>query len=203
MGPEQALADLTEISTQLESAVLAGPDGSVVASTLTDAERASAVAENAIGAPRGRPRRAGESRQLTQVQAATREGCVFVVRDERHVLAGVTGPDPTTGLVFYDLKTTLRHARGGARAGPETEAEAQAHGQEEAAARGCVGRSPTWASEAARSARPRSFAAGRREPRERVDLYFDDGSVVSFASSTDVAARLMPLARRVLASARG
>src|SRR3712207_7194235 len=38
----------------------------------------------------------------------SREGCVFVVRDDRHVLAGVTGPDPTVGLVFYDLNTVLR-----------------------------------------------------------------------------------------------
>ena len=109
VGPEQALADLTEISTQLESAVLAGPDGSVVASTLPDAGRASAVAENAIALLEGaRDASGGRAPTLTQVQAATREGCVFVVRDERHVLAGVTGPDPTTGLVFYDLRTTLR-----------------------------------------------------------------------------------------------
>jgi hypothetical protein len=40
------------------------------------------------------------------------------------------------------------------------------------------------------------------EPRERVDLYFEDGSMVSFASTTSEAARLLPLARRVLASSR-
>jgi acetyl-CoA carboxylase carboxyltransferase component len=44
---------------------------------------------------------------------------------------------------------------------------------------------------------------GRSAARERVDLYFDDGSMVSFASTTSEAARLLPLARRVLASARG
>jgi hypothetical protein len=44
----------------------------------------------------------------------------------------------------------------------------------------------------------------RREgTRERVDLYFDDGSMVSFASTTPEATRLLPLARRVLASSRG
>jgi hypothetical protein len=39
--------------------------------------------------------------------------------------------------------------------------------------------------------------------RERLDLYFDDGSVISLGASRPDAARLMPLARRVLASARG
>jgi hypothetical protein len=30
------------------------------------------------------------------------------VRDERHLVAAVTGAQPTVGLVFYDLKTCLR-----------------------------------------------------------------------------------------------
>jgi predicted regulator of Ras-like GTPase activity (Roadblock/LC7/MglB family) len=106
--PAQALADLTEISSQLESAVLAGSDGSLVASTLAADERAGTIAANAVALVQGARDAANGARELTQVQAATREGCVFVVRDERHVLAAVTGPDPTVGLVFYDLKTTLR-----------------------------------------------------------------------------------------------
>jgi hypothetical protein len=42
-----------------------------------------------------------------------------------------------------------------------------------------------------------------RKERERVDLYFDDGSVISLGASRPDAARLLPLARLVLASARG
>jgi hypothetical protein len=30
------------------------------------------------------------------------------VRDEGHLVAAVTGAQPTVGLVFYDLKTCLR-----------------------------------------------------------------------------------------------
>ena len=44
---------------------------------------------------------------------------------------------------------------------------------------------------------------GRGPARERVDFYFDDGSRVSFASASPEAARLLPLARRVLSSSRG
>jgi hypothetical protein len=40
-------------------------------------------------------------------------------------------------------------------------------------------------------------------PREHVDLYFADGSMVSFASGSPEGDRLLPIARRVLAAARG
>ena len=33
---------------------------------------------------------------------------MFLVRDDRHVVAAITGGEPTVGLVFYDLKTCLR-----------------------------------------------------------------------------------------------
>jgi hypothetical protein len=39
--------------------------------------------------------------------------------------------------------------------------------------------------------------------RERVDLYFSDGSMVSFAPGSPEGDRLLPLARRALAAARG
>ena len=39
--------------------------------------------------------------------------------------------------------------------------------------------------------------------REHVDLYFEDGSMVSFPPSTPEGERLLPLAREALAAARG
>ena len=42
-----------------------------------------------------------------------------------------------------------------------------------------------------------------RTPAERVDLYFMDGSMVSFAQGSGEADRLLPLARQVLSAARG
>ena len=39
-------------------------------------------------------------------------GCVFVVQDDERVVDAVTAPEPTVGLVFYDLKTCLRHVAG-------------------------------------------------------------------------------------------
>jgi hypothetical protein len=44
-------------------------------------------------------------------------------------------------------------------------------------------------------------SAGRR--RDRLDVYFGDGSMVSFVDGTGEAERLLPVARRLLAAARG
>jgi hypothetical protein len=53
--------------------------------------------------------RSGE-RSVTQLEASTQEGSVFVVRDGDRLIAATTGPSPTVGLVFYDLKSCLRGA---------------------------------------------------------------------------------------------
>jgi predicted regulator of Ras-like GTPase activity (Roadblock/LC7/MglB family) len=103
----KALADLVEISSQIESAVLANGDGSVLASTLASDERSQAIAGEARELLQGASGMAG---QPTQVQVAFQEGCVFVVADGERLVAAVTGRDPTAGLVFYDLKTCLRLA---------------------------------------------------------------------------------------------
>jgi predicted regulator of Ras-like GTPase activity (Roadblock/LC7/MglB family) len=109
MEAAQALADLTEISSQIEVAVLAGTDGAVIASTFSEDDKGAAFAATAAELVRAADD-AGElsSKELVQVQAALPQGCVFVVRDGGHLVAAVTGAQPTVGLVFYDLKTCLR-----------------------------------------------------------------------------------------------
>jgi predicted regulator of Ras-like GTPase activity (Roadblock/LC7/MglB family) len=111
MDPAQALADLTEISSQIQAAALIGPDGEVAASTLADEARARAFARAArelVNAAEQVRSLAGES--LTQLEVATGEGSVFVVRDGGRTIAATTTPEPTVGLVFYDLKSCLRSA---------------------------------------------------------------------------------------------
>jgi hypothetical protein len=53
--------------------------------------------------------------RLTQLEAATHEGSVFVARDGEHAIAATTKPEPTVGLVFYDLKSALRSVAEGSR----------------------------------------------------------------------------------------
>jgi predicted regulator of Ras-like GTPase activity (Roadblock/LC7/MglB family) len=102
------LADLTEISTQIESAVVLDREGTVVASTLDD-ERAGRLAGSALellsAAEAARPQDAGE---LVQLDVALRGGSVFLVADRDRLIAATTRAEPTVGLVFYDLKSSLR-----------------------------------------------------------------------------------------------
>jgi hypothetical protein len=97
----QALADLTEISAQIEAAVVASPDGEALASTRRDGAGAALA-----GAAADLLREAGE--QAVAVEAATGEGSLFAARDGVHVIAAVTGRDAPSGLVLYDLRTCLR-----------------------------------------------------------------------------------------------
>lgn len=109
MDAASALADLTEISSQVEAAVVLDDAGAVVASTLDDADRTARLARAALdllGAADKRFESGG--RALTQLEAALREGSVFVAREEGRSIVATTSPEPTSGLVFYDLKTCLR-----------------------------------------------------------------------------------------------
>jgi predicted regulator of Ras-like GTPase activity (Roadblock/LC7/MglB family) len=109
MDPQQALADLTEISSQIRSAVLFDGSGDVLASTLDDEARAKELADAAGRLLEAAEQvRAGGEQPMTQLEAATREGSVFVVLDGLRRLAATTAPEPTVGLVFYDLKSCLR-----------------------------------------------------------------------------------------------
>jgi predicted regulator of Ras-like GTPase activity (Roadblock/LC7/MglB family) len=102
-----ALAELLEISSQVEAAVLFDAQGKVVASTLRDdraewvASGARALLEEAVKATEG---------DITQLEAATAEGSLFVVREGDSLIAATTSSEPTAGLVFYDLKSCLRRA---------------------------------------------------------------------------------------------
>jgi predicted regulator of Ras-like GTPase activity (Roadblock/LC7/MglB family) len=104
---ETALAELTEISSQVEAAVLFDRDGAIAGSTVTD-DSAGRVASTARAVLEAAEQIRGQ--EVTQIQAATGEGSLFVVRDGKQLIAATTGPDPTAGLVFYDLRSGLRKA---------------------------------------------------------------------------------------------
>jgi predicted regulator of Ras-like GTPase activity (Roadblock/LC7/MglB family) len=109
---QQALADLAEISSQIRAAALFDQEGGVAASTLAG-ERAgdfARVAGELLSSAEAVRASAGES--LTQLEVATGEGSVFVVRDGGRTIAATTSPEPTVGLVFYDLKSCLRSVTG-------------------------------------------------------------------------------------------
>ena len=108
MEAQQALADLTEISSQIQAAVVFDDAGQVTASTL-DEIRADALAQGAKRLlEQAQQLKSGDGGPLIQLEAATHEGSVFVVAEGKIRIAATTLPDPTVGLVFYDLKSCLR-----------------------------------------------------------------------------------------------
>jgi predicted regulator of Ras-like GTPase activity (Roadblock/LC7/MglB family) len=112
MDPAQALGELTEISSQIEAACLLDSDGNVLANTIRDeasakrfADAATALVAEALRVPP-----AADDTPLAQLEAAMLEGSVFVVLEGDRAVAAATRPEPTVGLVFYDLKSCLRAA---------------------------------------------------------------------------------------------
>jgi predicted regulator of Ras-like GTPase activity (Roadblock/LC7/MglB family) len=107
VGAADALKDLTEISSQVRSAVVLASDGAVEAATFDDGAELARLAKELLDAAAG-VRESGGA--VNQLEVATAEGSVFVVRDGDRIIAATTSADPTVGLVFYDLKSCLRDA---------------------------------------------------------------------------------------------
>ena len=100
--------------------------------------------------------RPGREARPSQVQIAFLEGSVFVVRDDERIVAAVTGREPTSGLVFYDLKTCLRLA------GEQPARKRQPRGRSAARRRRRTSRRPTMAKGRVAAAVVRSAPSRRR-----------------------------------------
>jgi predicted regulator of Ras-like GTPase activity (Roadblock/LC7/MglB family) len=118
MDAQQALADLTEISSQIEAAVVFDDKGKVVGSTLADGNGFAQAAADLLAAAE----ELKGSSPLTQLEIATGDGSVFVVREGKTTIAATTAPAPTVGLVFYDLKSALRSVNAKPKPKPRTAA---------------------------------------------------------------------------------
>jgi predicted regulator of Ras-like GTPase activity (Roadblock/LC7/MglB family) len=111
MDAQQAIADLTEVSSQIQAAVVFDDKGKVAGSTFPDTARAEELARAAADLlEQAESVKTGDG-VLSQLEAATAEGSVFVVRDGKTRIAAITAPEPTVGLVFYDLKSALRQVK--------------------------------------------------------------------------------------------
>jgi predicted regulator of Ras-like GTPase activity (Roadblock/LC7/MglB family) len=121
MDAAQALADLTEISSQVHQVAILDSDGTLLAATAHDPVRAerfvaalTPLLEEAdrLARSRGLP-------ELAQLEVSTLEGSVFAARQDGRLIVATTRPDPTVGLVFYDLKHCLGSIDAAAEAGHE------------------------------------------------------------------------------------
>jgi len=120
---QAAFAEMLDISTDIDKAVLFGPSG-VLASNMSAAARAVALAQ-AVEIVRLGEARAAEmgSQPFTQLVVETPAGYLFFARelpaDGMSILA--TGKKGSrVGLVLYDLRTCMRDAREAMGAEAET-----------------------------------------------------------------------------------
>lgn len=122
MDATAALERLRDISSQVRSAVVFDGGGNVLGSTIGDSERAESVAREAseLLAEAERHKHAEGSPEFAQLEVALQAGSVFVVRHDERAIAATTPPEPTVGLVFYDLKSCLRELEEPAPAAEKT-----------------------------------------------------------------------------------
>ena len=109
MEAAAALAELKDLSTQIEVVVLAYRSGELKASTASGpaAEKLGKLGAEIVEHAEQVRRDLGRD-GVSQLQVATPDGSLFVVLDANLMALATTAPDPTAGLVFYDLKTLLR-----------------------------------------------------------------------------------------------
>jgi predicted regulator of Ras-like GTPase activity (Roadblock/LC7/MglB family) len=107
MDVGRALADLLEISPQIEAAAVVRRDGELAGSVGVPLARETvlgrAVRELLDGAAAFR----SEGGRVTQVHAELADGDVFAVAGDELTVVAVVGGRATPGLVFYDLKRCL------------------------------------------------------------------------------------------------
>src|SRR4051794_3744915 len=107
MEAARALADLVEISPQIEAAAVVAADGELAGSLGVPEPRtgilARAVRELLDGAAAFR----SDQGRVTQLHAEIAGGDVFAVAGDELAIVAVARERATPGLVFYDLKRCL------------------------------------------------------------------------------------------------
>jgi predicted regulator of Ras-like GTPase activity (Roadblock/LC7/MglB family) len=102
---EQALRELTELSSQITAAIVLDADGAVLATSTEDASASARLAAATVELVAAAADLGVGGRDVTRVEVELEEGAIFVVREGGHTVAATTGPSPTSGLVVYDLRT--------------------------------------------------------------------------------------------------
>ena len=107
MDASATLSDLVALSTQIVEVVVTKPDGAVEAARTAEEERArrlaAAGAELLAEASSLRPESAVE-----RVHVDLERGSLVTLSDGRRTIVATTVPEPTAGLVAFDLRTALR-----------------------------------------------------------------------------------------------
>ena len=106
MEPNEALAELLDLSSQIVDVAILGASGFVLAGSGTPerSEQLARLAAELVAA-------AGDVRptaDVSRIEVGLDSTSVFVVSEAGRTAIATTVPDPTAGLVVYDLRTALR-----------------------------------------------------------------------------------------------
>ena len=105
MDAKQALAELIQLSSQVERAVVLDASGALLASTDDAGESLGRAALDLLAAA-AELHAAADT--VTRAEVELGEGGLFVLSEGGRTIAATTGPNPTSGLVVYDLRTCLQ-----------------------------------------------------------------------------------------------
>jgi predicted regulator of Ras-like GTPase activity (Roadblock/LC7/MglB family) len=109
----RALADLVEISPQLEAAAVVDEDGQMIGSVGVREARAAVLARAVRELLAGAAEVHSDGGRVTQLHATAVDGDVFAVSGEDgRTIVAVASVRGAPGLVFYDLKQCLIRLRG-------------------------------------------------------------------------------------------
>ena len=108
MDAAQALAELTELSSQVERAAVLGADGSVLASTEDDAQATERLMRAGLDLVTAAFELNASPQEVIRVDVELADGSLFVIREGGRTIVATSGSQPTTGLVVYDLRTCLQ-----------------------------------------------------------------------------------------------
>ncbi len=105
MTPNEALAELLELSAQVRDVAILGESGFVLASTgaAERGEQLARIAGDLVAA-------AGDVRSglpISRIEVSGNGAHVFLVREGGRAAIATTTPDSIAGLVIYDLRTML------------------------------------------------------------------------------------------------
>ena len=107
MDAAAALADLVEISPQIETAAVVTRDGDLTASVGVPEARSSVLARAVRELLDGAAAFRSDQGRVTQLHAELSCGDVFAVAGDEQAIVAVARGRAAPGLVFYDLKRCL------------------------------------------------------------------------------------------------
>ena len=110
MDAADALAQLTEISTEVIEVVTVAPKGSVEAYSGVTISRANELASAASELVALAGGHAPGGTDVARVQVERAGGGLFVVAEEARLVVATTVAEATAGLVVHDLRTVLRRS---------------------------------------------------------------------------------------------